>query len=39
MALTKDFKETVQAGAKRDPEFRRVLLMGALDCFLSGELD
>lgn len=39
MALTKDFKETVQARALRDPAFRRGLLTEALDCFLSGELD
>lgn len=39
MALTKEFKETVQARAKRDPEFRRGLLTEALDCFLTGELD
>lgn len=39
MALTKDFKDTIRARAKRDPGFRRGLLTEALDCFLSGELD
>jgi len=39
MVLTRDFKETVQALAKRDIEFRRGLLTEALDCFLAGELD
>ena len=39
MALTKDFKETVQARAMRDAKFRRGLLTEALDCFLAGEMD
>jgi DNA-binding phage protein len=38
MALTRDFRETVQADAKRDPAFRRGLLSGALDSLLSGEV-
>lgn len=39
MALTRDFKETILARAKRDPEFRRGLLTEALDCFLEGEIE
>lgn len=38
MALTRDFKDTVQARAIRDAEFRRGLLTEALDCFLAGEM-
>jgi len=37
MALTKDFRETVQARARRDPAFRKGLLSEALECYLSGE--
>jgi len=39
MALTKDFKETVQKRALRDPDFRIGLLEESIDCLLSGELD
>jgi DNA-binding phage protein len=39
MALTREFKDTVQARAARDPEFRRGLLTEALDCFLAGEVE
>lgn len=39
MALTRDFKETVQDRAFRDPEFREALLSEALACLLSGDLD
>jgi len=38
MALTKDFRETVQADARRDPAFRRGLLREALESLLSGEV-
>jgi|SRR5271170_1220320 len=38
MALTRDFRETVQADAKRDPAFRRGLLREALESLLSGEV-
>jgi hypothetical protein len=37
MALTKDFKETVQARAERDPAFRQALLE-AVAAMLDGEL-
>jgi len=39
MALTKDFKETVQARVKRDPAFRESLLSEALDFFISGDVE
>jgi len=38
MALTRDFRETVQADAKRDPAFRRGLLSDALESLLGGEV-
>jgi DNA-binding phage protein len=38
MALTRDFRETVQADAKRDPAFRRGLLSDAMESLLSGEV-
>ena len=39
MALTRDFKETIQARAARDPRFRRELLREGIQCLLSGDLD
>lgn len=39
MALTRDFKETIQARAQRDPAFRVGLLEEALEAFFNGELD
>jgi len=39
MPLTKDFKETVRARAKRDRQFREALLTEATDCFLAGDVD
>ncbi len=38
MALTKDFRETVQARVKRDPAFREGLLSDAIESLLSGEV-
>ncbi len=38
MALTRDFRETVQARVKRDPVFRQGLLGEAIESLLSGEL-
>ena len=38
MALTRDFRETVQADMKRDPAYRRGILSDALESFLSGEV-
>jgi hypothetical protein len=39
MALTRDSKETVEARAERDPEFRVGLLEEALDAFLGADLE
>ena len=39
MPLTRDFKETVQARVRKDPEFRRALLKESLDSLLEGEMD
>jgi hypothetical protein len=39
MALTKDFKETVQARVRRDPKFRESLIVEALDCLLAGDVE
>ncbi len=36
MALTRDFKETIQACVKRDPAFREELLKERVECLLSG---
>jgi DNA-binding phage protein len=38
MALTRDFRETVQARVKRDPAFREGLLSDAIESLLSGEV-
>jgi DNA-binding phage protein len=37
MALTRDFRETVQARVRSDPEFRRGMLSDAMESFLAGE--
>jgi DNA-binding phage protein len=37
MALTRDFKETINARAQRDPEFAKALLDEAVFLFLNGE--
>jgi DNA-binding phage protein len=39
MPLTKDFKETVRERARRDRRFREGLLIEAMDCFLSDEVE
>ncbi len=39
MVLTRDFKETIQARAARDPRFRRELLREGIQCLLAGDLD
>ena len=39
MPLTRDFKETVQARAERDREFREGLLKEGVECLLSGEVE
>jgi hypothetical protein len=38
MALTTDFRQTVQARIKRDPDFRRGILSEALESLLGGEV-
>ena len=39
MPLTRDFKETIQARARRDAEFRENLLKEAVDLLLSGDVE
>lgn len=39
MALTRDFKETIVARVRRDPEFANALLDEAATLFLNGEAD
>ncbi len=39
MALTRDFKETVQARARGDAAFREELLKEGVDCLLAGDVD
>ncbi|RNC76543.1 transcriptional regulator [Piscirickettsiaceae bacterium NZ-RLO2] len=39
MALTRKFKETIKARAESDVEFRRSLLIEAVNLFLEGEVD
>ena len=39
MALTRDFKETIQARVESDPAFREELLKEGVECLLSGDVD
>lgn len=39
MALTRNFKETVQLRAKQDPEYRKELIIEATNAFLDGDID
>jgi DNA-binding phage protein len=39
MALTRDFKETIRARAKRDPGFRKALLREGIENFLCGDVE
>lgn len=39
MPLTRDFKDTVQARAQRDPRFREALMEEGIECLLSGDVD
>jgi putative addiction module killer protein len=39
MALTRDFKETIQARVVRDPAFREALLKQGVECLLAGDMD
>lgn len=38
MALTREFKETVQLRVKKDPEYRKELIVGATNAFLDGDI-
>ncbi|OFV97309.1 MAG: transcriptional regulator [Acidobacteria bacterium RIFCSPLOWO2_02_FULL_61_28] len=37
MALTREFRETIQARAERDPAFRKALFTEALNAYLAGD--
>ena len=37
--FTRDFRETVRARARRDPEFRGALLREGIACLLAGEVE
>jgi DNA-binding phage protein len=39
MALTRDFKETIQERARRDSAFREALLKEAVDALLAGDVE
>ena len=39
MALTRDFKDTIQARALRDAAFREALLREGVESFLAGDLE
>jgi DNA-binding phage protein len=39
MALTRDFKENVQARVQRDARFRKALLREGMECLLAGDLE
>ena len=39
LPLTRDFKETVQVRAERDPAFREWLLKEGVECLLAGDVD
>lgn len=38
MALTRDFRQTIQARARRESAFRKELLREAVESFLAGDL-
>ena len=38
MAITRDFKQTVQARALRDPKFREGMLRESIECMLARDL-
>jgi len=39
MALTRDFKESIQKRVQNDVEFRRALLKESVQCMLNGDID
>lgn len=38
MAITRNFRETIQARAQTDPEFREGMLRESIECMLAGDL-
>lgn len=38
MAITRDFKETIQVRALKDPDFREGMLRESIECMLAGDL-
>lgn len=38
MALTRNFRETIQAEIERDPNFRKALLQEAVECLLADDI-
>jgi len=38
IALTRDYKETIRAKVRRDPEFKEALLKEAIECLISGDV-
>ena len=38
MAITRDFKETIQDRVLRDPEFREAILVQIIECLLYGDI-
>ena len=39
MALTRDFKETIQKRVQTDPVFREELLKEGVQCLVSGDME
>ena len=39
MALTRDFRKTIQARVQRDPKFRHALLREGTECLLAGDIE
>ena len=39
MALTRDFKQTIQTRVERDPAFREELLKEGVECLLAGDVE
>jgi len=39
MTVTRDFKETIQAKALKDPEFRKGLLTESIESMLEGDIE
>ncbi|TDJ51413.1 MAG: transcriptional regulator [Nitrospina sp.] len=39
MALTKDFKETIQSRVQEDPKFREALFKESVQCLLAGDME